>query len=252
MLPKIPVSVCLFLTTKDRYAYRNFYRHTIDRLNQSIPLCNFGNLSAHIKISADNHISTFIEMENWLESKGFDVFSTHKIWDKVGNQHAEGYYQDMNTLLAQDCVHSNPYMLLLEDDWLINCDNLDKYFAEGIKLLRDNKDILCVRINDEMNKNASKAKKITRNIYTQTKDNTKFGETITFQPTLFRTRDWYAAVRLINKNWEQFKHQHCELVSGNVMKYLFSDKEEGCFAFFDPEKLNCTHIGTEEFAGNYG
>jgi len=248
---KIPISVCLFTTTRPRWGFIDCYKHTIERLNQSIPLSDFGNLSAHIKISDDSHFEKADEMEDWLSGRGFNVLRTHKNWDKVGDQHAEGYYGDMYTLMSTQAVQNQPYMLLLEDDWLINGEDLIGYFKKGVELLKKNKDVLCVRVNDEINQDVSRATKIGANIYAQNKDYTKFGETLTFQPTILRVRDWYAAVRFINKNWHQLKGNHCELVSGSIMKYLFSDKEEGCFTFFDPAKLSAKHIGTEEFANEH-
>lgn len=243
-MSQIPISICLFTTTKGHYKF-NTHNHTLNRLNELIPLDDIGKF-AHVKVSS-GHNNKLEKISHDLSKFGFKTLYTEQDWNREDNNHASAYYQDMLTLLNHNDVHKNPYILFLEDDWLINCEgDLLFYFKEAIKYLKEDKDLLAIRINHEINKDTSKAFRVNNNFYLQNKDYTQYGPTLTFQPTIMRTRDWYTSVRLINKNWEQFKNQHCELVSGNVIRYLFSDSARP-FAFFNPEKLNCTHIGCKEF-----
>jgi len=243
---KLPISLTLYTTTKGHFGCKTNYQHTVKSLSNQISIKEFGSATAHIKIS-EGEMEGGLEMSEFLSKAGLNILSTEKNWNREGNNHAEGYFQDMMVMMNSESVHKNEFILFLEDDWIINTDKLDFWLSEGVKCLKKNKDILCVRINDEINKDVSRATSINKYIYTQDSDYTIYGPTLTFQPTLMRTRDWYAAVRHINKDWEKVKNQHCELISGYYMHSLFSNSPTP-FAFFDPEKINATHIGTEKFA----
>lgn len=239
-MKKFPISVTLYSTSKGHHN-QDTYAHTIKHLAAKLPLDSFGSLNVHIKVS-EGHGEKAMGMIEDLHKSGFFTYVTQGDWNREGNNHAEAYYKDMLTLMSQDTVHQNEYILFLEDDWLINCDNLAFWLSEGIKCLKNNKDILCVRVNDEINQDVSKATTINKYIYVQNRDAGRWGPTLTFQPTLMRTRDWYCAVRQINRDWELIKNQHCELLSGFYMSRLFSNSPTP-FAFFDPSKINATHIG---------
>lgn len=251
MLPKIPVSITFYCTTLGHFKYQYCYKHSLSHLNEKLSLSSFNSLDAHIKISSGQD-DVANEIKSDLKNFGFNVYTTEKDWNRKGNNHAAGYYADMLTLMSTTTVQQSPYVLLLEDDWLINCEkDLALYLSKGIELLKKCPEILCVRINDEINKDVTKSARVSNEIYLQNEDYSDFGATLTFQPTIMRARDWLAAVRFINKNWGQFKCSHCEIVSGHVMRYLFSDSSRP-FAFFDPDQINATHIGSEEFAKAHG
>jgi hypothetical protein len=254
---KIPVSLTFYTTSKGHFGNRDCYRSTIERLVEDGILYSFSERVAHIKDSGEGTE----DIKRFLVDHGFEIKIRKGEWDnhnhvsKNSDFPIAGYYGDMFNLMSEQSVQNNEFIFFLEDDNIINNKKELTYFLkEGVNLLRKNKDILCIRINRtdiEGWDDISKATKITKDIYVQDEDYTKYGPTLTFQPTIMRTRDWFAAVRFINKNWDQFKDSHCEIVSGHVMRYLFSDASKP-FAFFDPELISCEHIGTREFAKNHG
>ena len=243
----LPISLTLYTTTKGHFGYKDCAKDTVDHLSKIDEGC-FSNKSAHIKVCDSQEGEDKCEdLKSFFESKQIDVSTTKGNWNRKNNNHAVEYFKDMETLMNQDSVHDNEFILFHEDDWIINTQKPLMYLLqEGIRLMKGNKDILCVRINADTNTDLSKTSKITKDIYIQNEDYTQYGPTITFQPTLMRTRDWYAAVRQINRNDLRFK-SHCELLSGMFMKGLFATVSTP-FAFFDPNTINATHIGSEEFA----
>jgi hypothetical protein len=249
-MKKLPISLAFFTSTKGHWGYQDCYKHTINSISESVFTDVFSGLFAHIKNSGEG----FEEIEDWLKQKGFFVKIRDGIWDNHGtifeSEEVLGYYGDMLNLLSENDLLKNEFILFCEDDNTINCNgDFTEFLSRGMSLLKNRADILSVRINrtDCANWNdLSKSTKIDDYIYLQNEDYTKVGPTLTFQPTIMRTRDWYSSVRFINNNWNQFKNAHCELVSGFVMKYLFTDSKKP-FAFFNPDKISCDHIGIEEF-----
>ena len=243
----LPVSLTLYTTTKGHFGYKDCPKHTVDHISTIGEGC-FSSKSVHIKV-CDNKDGDekFKDLDRYFKKKSFNVVSTKGSWNRKNNNHAIEYFKDMETLMNEDLVHDNEFIFFHEDDWIINTEKpLIYLLQEGIKYMRRNKDLICVRVNADINTDISKATKISNDIYLQNEDYTQFGPTITFQPTLMRTRDWYAAVRQINRNDLRFK-SHCELLSGMFMKGLFATVNTP-FAFYDPNVINATHIGSEEFA----
>lgn len=242
---KIPISLTIYSTTKGHYG-NDTLETTIKHLNKKFLIEEFGCAYCHLKVST-GHEEKSLKITKDNKKYGIKTISTIKDWNRQDNNMAEAYFLDMYRLMSENDIHSNPYVFFLEDDWLINTDfDLNFYFSEAIKLLKKDSTMLAVRINNEEHSDTSKSVKINNTFFLQGKNYTQYGPTLTFQPTIMRTRDWYATVRFINKNWYVFKDQHCELVSGNVMRYLFADNPTP-FAFFNPDKVNCKHIGTKDF-----
>ena len=249
MSQKLPISLCLYLTTKGHWSYKDCYRHTVRNISSHIPLDNFGSLVAHVKVSSGDSETPFVK---FLEENGFKVLVTYQDWNRKDNNHAEAYFKDMLKVMGDEEVHKNEFVIHQEDDfpWQVEKRDAVFYWNHAIKLLKSDKDLLAVRVNDEINQDVSKAKKIDQFTFQQNLDYTRWGPTLTFQPTIVRTRDWFFSVEMINKYWENLKDQHCELTSGLAMRNFTSSRTP--FYFFDPKMFNCRHIGSEEFAKENG
>ena len=249
MSRKLPISLCLYLTTKGHWGYKDCYKHTVKNIDSHIPLEDFGSLVAHVKVSSGDNEKPFVD---FLEQYGFKVLVTHEDWNRKENNHAEAYFKDMLTVMSDDLTHQNEFVIHQEDDFLWNCNKHDSVFfwIHAIGLLKNDKNLLAVRMNDEINQDVSKSKEIDHYTYRQNLNYTQWGPTLTFQPTIMRTRDWYFSVEMINKYWESLKGQHCELTSGLAMRNFTSSRTP--FYFFNPKMFNCQHIGSEEFAKKNG
>ena len=101
--------------------------------------------------------------DEYIETVNFNKYIKTCLWNRKNNNHAVEYFKDMETLMNQDSVHDNEFILFHEDDWIINTQKPLMYLLqEGIRLMKGNKDILCVRINADTNTDLSKASKITK------------------------------------------------------------------------------------------
>lgn len=235
------IAFTFFITTRGHYGRKDIWRETIYHWYDVMPTFEMYPKFVHIKIS-DGEEKLGEEIKDQLEEIDFKVLTTQKDWKHNDSSHAVGFYEDMLKLYSDTELHKYKYSILHEDDWLWkSSSNLSYLLNLGRRFLDENLDALCVRVNDERHKDKSKSFKASDKIYGQRVDYTPFGTTMTFQPTILRTLEWYHALRLINKNKEVLKQRHCELVSGDVMKN-FSDSKTP-FYFFDPDVLSAEHIG---------
>lgn len=250
------LAIVLYTSTKGHFGYKDCYKHTVERMESEIPFFDEYTKVANIKRSPSDGEEQFIEMEAYLNEKGFSVTTVKGEWSHNKSSHSNGYYRDMLNALSQTCLHKHRYVLLMEDDWLLNFGGLfSRAATKAISFLDKDFKSLCVRINHNVHKDLSKAEESPYNwIYRQNLDYTKYGPTFTFQPTIVRLKEWYHSVRLINKAIDMkpdlLDSYHCELISGDTLKQ-FSDSAVP-FYFFDPNIINATHIGEEEWIENHG
>lgn len=236
------INLVLFTSTKGHFGNKEIYQKTLEDLFKKIDSNLFFKF-AHIKVSPDEE-GVAKEMTEFLLSFGFFVDQTIGSWSHNDHQsHAVGYTQDIIKSFNNDRLHLQEHSLWLEDDWLFNVKkfDLEYYINYAIKQLKVNKDLLCFRFNHEIHE-INKDNNINKDIYyIQTDKSTPYGSTFTFQPNITRTRDTWLAYKFINEYWSHIKNMHIELQSGWGFKHLTSISEH--FAFFDPEYINCTHIG---------
>ncbi len=236
------INLVLFTSTKGHFGNKQIYQKTIQDLFNKID-SNIFFKYAHIKVSP-NEDNIAKEMQEFLSSYKFLVDTSIGSWSHNDHQsHAIGYTSDIIKTFNNNKLHTQPYSLWLEDDWLFNIklNNLEYYINYAINELTINKDLLCFRFNHEIHE-VNKDNNLSKDLYyLQTDKSTPYGSTFTFQPNITRTRDTWLAYKFINQYWEQIKNMHIELQSGWGFKHLTSN--ENHFAFFNPEYVDCTHIG---------
>ena len=231
----------MFTSAKGHFGYKNSYEFVMNDLWKHGFTSVFKKI-AHIKYRGnEDHDAELIE-EN-LKFNSYEVIKTRGDWEHNSSSHAKEYYKDQLKLFSS---HAKPYSLFQEDDYFLHCsgETIYKYFYEAIEFLEKNPQALCVRINAEPDRHINGATKITDSIYRQDEDRTVYGSTFTFQPTILRTRDYLAALRIINNNLHLLDSVHCEILSGQVFKQFSDDKSP--FYFFDPDLVWCEHIGEKE------
>jgi hypothetical protein len=246
------LGIVLYTSTKGHFGYTDCYKHTVNRLIQCFPHCWESLVRvAHIKYSSTDNAEILSEMIRFLKEKGFDVLTSTGDWSHNTSSHANGYYQDMEKALGYWPLHKKRYVLVCEDDWLLNFQtNPTSSIINAINLMDRDLNTMCVRINHDIHQNLQEAEEsVVEGIFRQGLKYTEYGPTFTFQPTIVRLKEWYHSVRLINKKASKhetfFNDVHCELVSGEMLK-VFSDSEKP-FCFFDPRKVNAEHIGEEDW-----
>ncbi|MBP9682981.1 MAG: hypothetical protein KBD76_16390 [Bacteriovorax sp.] len=237
------LAVLLFTTTKGHFGFKNSYEFVVKDLDQRI----FPKLKlAHIKYQKDE-LRYLGLIEDSLQKRGFKTLTTEGKWGHNSTSHASEYFKDQLKLFSS---HALPYSFICEDDFLCKIESseyptsLKKILEIGMDFLEQNPKALCVRINSEPDRHKNGATKINDLIYRQDEDRTPWGSTFTFQPTIVRTRDYLATLRIINNNLHLLDSVHCEILSGQVFKQFSDDKSP--FYFFDPELVWCEHIGEKE------
>jgi hypothetical protein len=247
--------ICFFTSTKGHFGNRDIYKYSLQKLAEQLNTYfyepEYGiSLLCHIKHTKIDFDYALVMRDEILKifPHAFIIFSEGQ-WSHNTPSHGEEYYKDMFKVYGSDFVHESEYVLHLEDDWLFSgCGivfkGLINYLEAGVFHLRVNRLTLAVRFNHDINQDVSKAT-LKNDFFYQNEDYTPYGPTLTFQPTIMRTRDWWLALLMIQSAWEKIKGQHCELISGWFMKQLPHDGQP--FAFFDPSAVNCQHIGIPDF-----
>ena len=233
------LALLLFTSSRGHFGFTNSHEFVV---NNFIGKACFDLKLAHIKFQ-DGEETVLRNTESFLINKGYKVLKTKGEWKHNSSSHAKEYYKDQLKLLSS---HGKPYSLQNEDDFIIKTSDksIHFYLKKGIEFLERNPQALCVRINAEPDWHLNGSTYIEEFIYRQDEDRTVYGSTFTFQPTILRTRDYLAALRIINNNLHLLDSVHCEILSGQVFKQFSDDKSP--FYFFDPDLVWCEHIGEKE------
>lgn len=246
-MSRFPLSLLFFTSTKGHWGRKYIFQETIADLEKKFGIHSFASSVAHIKHSG-NESDLLEEITDYTLKRGFGkILTSHGTWNHIdiANMGKE-YYKDMGKVLNDPYVLKNEFCLHLEDDWLFNCESVDKYLHKAIVFLKNNPNCLCVRFNnqDEHIEPHQYHVSITDDdIFFQSENYSPYGPTVTFQPTVFRTRDWRNAVNLILDNLEVLGHTHSEIISGESLKKINLNKTKTPFAFFNPKVVSVKHIG---------
>ncbi len=236
---KIPLTVCLFTSSKGHFSVKTRWRDTVASFDRALPLSEYEHRIAHIKRSPGDDV---FEMSAELTAAGFEVIISDGRWVHGGQTHQSGYLEDCLTVYSRV---KTPYVLHLEDDWSL-CVS-DGEFADWVRralhLMRDDADLMQVRLARWANEfdriNGLKAK---HNLpwRAQEADQWHFRHSdFSMNPSFMATRNIRAAVLLALKGSET---PHVEHSTGNVLR-AFSNVELP-FACFDPAKIHVCHRGT--------
>lgn len=252
-MEKLPINLIFFTSTKGHFGHKDIYQHTLNSLKKQIAPERIGYKVAHIKVSPDEHHIAY-EMMDFLEQWGFDkILTTEANWSHDGN-HGEEYTKDIQKTLEYLSVNPNTeeFTLWMEDDYIFNINketkcpqNLDFYFDRAINVLKSNFRLQTVRFNlDKPDKD--KILQYDDLVYLQKKNYTPYQNTVTFQPTIYRTKDlWWSYCVFLKNNWEKLKHTHIELRSGYSLFPLTDSPMP--FAEFNYDIVRSIHIGTKNY-----
>lgn len=233
----LPISICLFTTTKGHWSIKTMCRDTLDHLDRQIPLSSFGARYAHIKGSpGEEGIAN--DMMKELKSRGFTVEITVGAWQR-GTSHQVGYLADMRKASRSPVIQSQPYMLLLEDDSPFAChgDDLTTCLYRMTEALARDHNLVSTRF-------------IRRNdweggvpVIRADKDHF-FSPNFDFQPAILRSRDYLIANKVIEDNWANLSHLQCELVMRLALDTLTRGTER--HMVWLPDYAETYHLGVPE------
>ncbi|MEK6884232.1 MAG: hypothetical protein AABY22_31670 [Nanoarchaeota archaeon] len=233
-MTKLPISLVFFTSTRGHWGSKTIYLDILNRLNNTIPLSNFGVLYAHIKVSpGEEQIAENMELE--LKSRGFVVEKTVAAWNR-GISHQISYLEDIRKASMSPIVNSMPYVFWLEDDSTVEChkDNPFKVLYRMIEFL-SNPEIISVRF-------LRRGDVSTTPILKQEKDYF-FNPHVNFQPLLLRQHDFYIANKLIEDNWAQLSNLQCELVMRMALNQL--SRSQFNHIVWNIDYAETFHLGTE-------
>jgi len=238
---KIPITFALMTTTKGHFGIKTRYKETIQSFNSVLPLSEYSQILAHIKNSKETEVLN--EMIKFLRMRNFDVHVTDGEWSHHNESHQLNYLQDLYRVAF---LTKNQYIMIIEDDWLINVDdkNLTNHLCDAIKLLEDNPAIVQVRIPRWYNEaDRINNLKVKHNLDRKSlKINEKFfiHNDYSANPSIYRTRDLINALTLTLRNSALPKHvEHGLGEAFKILNYSIFP-----FACFNPDNVRIGHIGT--------
>ena len=249
MTNPLNLNLIFFTSTKGHFGHKDIYKHTLNDLATKIDPKLLDKKVAHIKISPGEE-DLAVEMRAFLYQWGFnEVLSTVADWSHNAN-HGEEYTKDITkTLDFLSTYGAAEYTLWMEDDYVFQYKNslfkLKDPFQMAINSLKDDLGNMVVRFNlDKPSPNA--IEKVNCCVNRQKENYTQWGPTVTFQPTIYRTKDlWWAYCIFIKNNWEKLKNVHIELRSGYSLFPLTNKKEP--FLEFDYDIARSVHIGVKNY-----
>lgn len=243
------LAIVLYTSTKGHFGQKDLFKHTVKRLEEKIPFYRDFFKLAHIKISPGEE-ELGGQMADWLFGMGWDVKSTIGQWSHNSSSHALEYYSDMIKVMSQTDILKKEFVLFIEDDWLLNCDNALPILFDGVMCLKKNPFLLAIRIERDITGTTENCEKISKYIFRHNENYSEFGSTFTFQPTLVRSLSWYHALSLLTNQPELIRmlkdgEIHCELLATSLLKLISGTKTPFCS--FDKNIITTTHIGEPDY-----
>src|SRR3954470_5278945 len=105
----LPITLCLFTSTKGHFGHKDVYRATLTHLDRQLPISLFGQRVAHLKVTpGDEAIAA--DMVADLTAHGFKVLTTVADWSR-GQSHQAAYMADVVKLSKEPSIYEQPYVL---------------------------------------------------------------------------------------------------------------------------------------------
>lgn len=241
----LPLNLLLMTSTKGHYGRHDIYKTTANDLLRWDDI--FPNKIVHIKVDPDN--SSFLpEMEKFFKERNYFVIASSGEWKHGDESHQTGYLCDLYKAIRHETTQSAPYLLFMEDDWLLDPDNgnFHRVAQYAIQSLSSKPDLLQCRIprfhneferiNNLMDKHG-----LDRQAIRFSDDKSMFYcNDWSNNPYFCRSRDLKLALKMIF-SMKGFGH-HAEHSVGAAMSFL-SDSHYP-FAVFENQDAMTRHIGT--------
>lgn len=237
-MTKLPITLCLFTSTKGHFGHKDVYLTTLSHLARQIPLCDFAARVAHIKVSEGDSVLGD-EMEYELKLRGFTVVRTTKNWSR-GMEHQNQYVADIITLSKVPQVYDAPFILWLEDDSVMqpNKMSLETTLARMTTQLEIDPDIVSWRFLRRCDWATSQG-------IQEVRDQTFFSEHFNFQPLIMRARDFYLANKVIDDSAGGFAHLQIEMFWRMVLGTFSRAKHK--HVVWLPDYAETVHLGTPDY-----
>lgn len=229
----IPISLCLFTSTKGHWGRRTDYEVTLNHWDRQIPLDDFAVKVAHLKVSpGDGEIA--VTMERELVRRGFKVLTTTTEWSR-GMSHQVAYMEDVVKMSKEPMLYRSPYILWLEDDSVAVCIKypLRRLLAESVRLLEGNPDHLTVRLLRAGDLDTSPVLKHETGYF--------YSPHFNFQPAIMRSTTFYLGALVVERNWHLAATAQCEMLWRLVLAPM--SRSNLCHIVWHPEVAHTVHLG---------
>lgn len=235
---QLPITLCLFTSTKGHFGHKNVYKAALAHLDRQIPLSLFGGLVAHIKVSpSEEQIGA--DMEQYLKGLNFLVLKTVADWSR-GQSHQAAYMADVVTLSKEASVYKQPFVLWFEDDQTIT-----PHVTSAEQLLLQSCDMLD-RDNELVSARLLRAGDLPSSPITDKgTDSYFYSPHVNFQPMLLRSRDFYLASMIVERSPEYAAQVQCEMFWRLILAN-FSRSEKKHIVYY-PSFAETIHLGTPEY-----
>ncbi len=239
----IPITFALATTTKGHFSMKTRWIETLDSFNRALPLSEYVQRVAHIKVSPGEE-ALGEEMDAKLRERGFKVQSTVAAWSHDHQSHQTEYIRDA---LAITNMTRSPYLLFCEDDWAVKTyhGDLIDYLERAVAYLEEESQCMQVRIprwSDEFARiNNLPAKHGLDRRAEVLNDNIFVHDDFSMNPAIYRTRDLRAALMLTQVS---ALPKHIEHGTGEALRILSGSPTHDAFACFYPDKIRIGHLGT--------
>jgi hypothetical protein len=243
----LPLNLIVFATTMG-HGGEHTYKEALESLFSEIDRDVFVNRVLHLKVR-EGEEEKAMEIEDFCEKHKIRVIRTNGdlVYHATNHQnHSSEYFKDIFKSYSDLQLRKTKYSLWFEDDsplFLKGTELIDA-FRESIEFLEENPDQLCVTFNrsEDFKKPDGEYTTESGNIFTQTKNYTKYGPAFHFQPNINRTSEIFLAWKTMQAYLDQLGVYHCELLATRVLIEAFSNSDTP-FSFFDPEKVYSKHLG---------
>lgn len=232
----LPISLCLFTSTKGHFGCRTLYRATLDYLDRQIPLSEFGCRYGHIKVSPGDEVVAD-EIESNLRARDFVVERTVGSWSR-GTSHQQAYLGDISTASRNRALQCHPFVLIQEDDSIMQCeqDGLPRCLHRMTKFL-DDPEVVSTRFLRAGDMNTSPVISLEADHF--------YSPDYNLQPSILRSRDFHSANLIIEKNWSQLGHLQCELVLRIALDQLSRSVRR--HVVWHPDYAATVHLGVPDY-----
>ncbi len=232
---QLPISLVFFTSTKGHFGRKTDWLVTLDHWNRQLPLANFGERIAHIKVTPGDE-ALAAGMALGLTAKGFHVIQTVGSWDR-GLSHGANYLGDQVTVSKDARLYKQPYLLFLEDDSLALSHQipLDDLLAQSCRRLAENHELLTVRLmrrHDDRGPTALQAAPDPRFYYSQD---------VNFQPLVMRSLDFYRLGLALEANPDACQQIQCERLWRLILDH--SSRSPFKHIVYEPDYAETAHIG---------
>lgn len=240
MSPLLPITFCLWTSSKGHFGFKDIYRATLDHYDRQVPLSSFGARLAHIKVGSQE-LDIGDAMEADLKSRGFEVIKTVADWSR-GTSHQHGILQDQRTVSRDPRFHTQPFMLLAEDDSPIVSSEipLEDLLLQSCRMLAEDHELVTVRTLRPEDLST------TVTVPSVKPDRRWFhGEHYNLQPSIWRTRDFYTVANLIEHHWSQVSHIQCEMLLRFMTLHLSTSERR--HLVYHPTYAHSPHLGVPDY-----